>query len=454
MSQQLSHKLYRLLRPALQDAGILDFAKSILPKAIRQGVARRLGLDGFAISEALGRRLPDWAPVCDDWQLTSDLKLGVNLIGDLRSKMGLSQQTRLLREALKATSLPLAYSEALYDNDAEQITGEVPQLSAGSPYAINLACINFKDYYARVSGAPPETFKDRYTIAYWVWELERMPAISPANFDLMHEVWTCSTFSQRSIAAATDKPVNVVPQPIIVRPRAYANRQLFGLPPHRYIVLFMFDPNSSIARKNPFAVIEAFRKAFGKSDADDAPLLVLKTHRSSEVSNPTYLTRLEEELASVGGFLIDDYFKHQMLTDLIAVCDCYISLHRSEGFGLTIAEAMALGKPTIATAYSGNMDFMTPENSYGVKYTMREIIPEDHMYQPRFAQHYLPGNCWAEPSIDHAAELLNNVKYQPELASAIGQRARASITAQFHPDTIGSLILEHINRITQLHDNA
>ncbi len=153
-------------------------------------------------------------------------------------------------------------------------------------------------------------------------------------------------------------------------------------------------------------------------------MLVLKTHSWEYAHTDTGKAALLEALNSVGGLLLPDLLPQTEMNTLTHLCDCYVSLHRCEGFGLGIAEAMSLGKPVIATDYSGNSDFMREDNSYPVSWTRRQITLEDHRYQPIYVQVYEPGQWWAEPDLDHAASLMRQVYTQQDEARATGQRAR------------------------------
>ncbi len=177
--------------------------------------------------------------------------------------------------------------------------------------------------------------------------------------------------------------------------------------------LFLFDFLSCLERKNPLGIIEAFVRAFVPGEG---PVLVIKS-----INGRHMLNDLERLRAAVDGrddvVLLEKYYSVDEKNALLGACDCYVSLHRSEGLGLTMAEAMALGKPVIATGYSGNLHFMTPENCYLVDYSMTEV--------PAECDPYPKGAAWAAPSVAHAAELMRRVYERPVEAKAraqLGQR--------------------------------
>jgi hypothetical protein len=192
-------------------------------------------------------------------------------------------------------------------------------------------------------------------------------------------------------------------------------REAFGLGAEEYAFLFTFDYLSVFERKNPLAVVRAFRAAFAR---DAGASLTIKTINHEH--DPVGRARLQATIADEPDIrLIERYLDSGAKDALTAACDCYVSLHRSEGFGLTMAEAMYLGKPVIATGYSGNLDFMTPHNSYLVDY---ELVPVGEGAAP-----YPADAEWAEPSVEDAARLMRHVFERREEARAKGQRAAADI---------------------------
>ena len=161
------------------------------------------------------------------------------------------------------------------------------------------------------------------------------------------------------------------PLPVEVRPEHRLTRADLGLPPDRFVFLFTFDFLSTTARKNPIGLVEAFRLAF---EPGSGPMLLLKSINAERC--PQDLSALKEAAAGHPDIQLSDaYVTQEHMQALTAACDCYVSLHRSEGFGLGLAEAMAYGKPTIATGYSGNLGFMDESNSYLVSYRPAPVPP-------------------------------------------------------------------------------
>jgi glycosyltransferase involved in cell wall biosynthesis len=365
------------------------------------------------------------------------LRPGLNVAGYFRAELGVGEAARRLITALEAADIPhttIPYSETPSRQDH-------PFEASGAgdhPYDTNLVCVNADQtpYFARDVG--PSFFAGRYTIGYWYWEVENFPPGMHPAFDVVDEVWVGSEFVARSVAAVATKPVHTVPPPIIIpNYPADLTRADLGLP-ERYIFLFVFDFYSVLERKNPLGLIEAFRRAFAP---DEGPLLYLKT-----INGDKRLVEFERLRAAISDrpdiVLADGYLPVDRKNALIGLADCYVSLHRSEGFGLTMAEAMALGKPVIATAYSGNIDFMNAANSYLVDYTLTGVPPG--------CDPYPVGTPWAEPNIDEAARLMRHVFEHPSEAAEKARFARDEIRTRHSPQARGALIsrqLDHIRRI-------
>ncbi len=268
--------------------------------------------------------------------------------------------------------------------------------------------------------AKPET----YRIAVWWWELEQLPAAWLDRGKDVHEIWAPTRFIADALRVL-GKPVHSMLPAVrlpdfTVRPKSH-----FGMSARKFTFLFVFDMNSRMPRKNPLALIRAFRLAFKPS----VPVELLIKVSPQEKYYPDWWAELRSLARDNGVSLIDRSLSRDELLGLMNAADAYASLHRSEGFGLTMAEAMLLGKPTLATGYSGNLDFMTPENSYLVRSTKTHITDDTPPY---------PKGCiWAEPCVEHAAELMRRVVEQPEEARLVAARGQAEIQKILSPEASG-----------------
>jgi glycosyltransferase involved in cell wall biosynthesis len=237
-----------------------------------------------------------------------------------------------------------------------------------------------------------------------------------------------------NIGAATQVPVVALPPPV-QRPAAEAPPLRLGVP-DGFLFLFVFDYLSTIQRKNPVGLIEAFKRAFLPGEG---PQLLIKT-----INAPLRPLAEEEVLWAAHGrsdiHVIDRSLSAVELSGLMAACDCYASLHRAEGFGLTMAEAMAIGKPVIATGYSGNVDFMNASNSLLVDYAIGRVGPECEIYPPE--------GEWADPSVEHGAELMRRVHDDRDAAAVLGARARADIARQLSPAATGAAMRRRLEALS------
>ncbi len=342
----------------------------------------------------------------------SEMVPGVRVAGYLRAETGVGEHGRLAVATVEAAGIPVA---TFVDTTSVSRQAHGYAASEREDLNVNLICVNADqiEMFARRVGAP--FFAGRYTIGLWAWELEEFPAALAPAFDHVDEVWANSEFSRSAIAevaALKSKPVFAFPLPIAAPSVSPGfRRDAYGIP-DGFFFLFCFDLMSVLERKNPLGLIEAFSRAFSPGEG---PTLVIKVvNAERKIADLELLRRAAAARTDI--VLIDTYLQKGENAALMDACDCYVSLHRSEGFGLTMAEAMALGKPVIATGYSGNLDFMTPDTSYLVRYEPGEV--------PLGAEPYRRGARWAEPDLDHAAELLRHVFDNPELARAVGERAR------------------------------
>jgi glycosyltransferase involved in cell wall biosynthesis len=271
-----------------------------------------------------------------------------------------------------------------------------------------------------------EFFRGRYTIGRWAWELEELPDQFLGAFEWLDEVWAMSVFVQQAIADKAPVPVVHMPLPVSVSPAHALSRRQFNIPDDRFVFLTMYDALSIQERKNPLGAIEAFRRAF--PDRTKAALVVRVNHAASRLEDVAVVRQMIGE--TDGTMLLDQPMARDDAQALQALCDAFVSLHRSEGFGLNIAEAMLLGKPVVATGWSGNMDFTTPNNACLVDY---QLVPLARDHGP-----YQAGSRWAEPDVDQAAASMRRLVEDRDFRREIASRGQQTIATDFSPSAIGS----------------
>jgi glycosyltransferase involved in cell wall biosynthesis len=332
----------------------------------------------------------------------------IKIVGYFAGSHGIAASARLAARAFEALGAPV---ERIDVTDAKlgwegRLTG--PATAGAWIFHLNppellaaLACLG-----------PKQLIGPRY--GYWAWELPRAPARWLKDAALVDEVWAPSRYTAEALAGATS-PVRVVPHPLFLED--YANVAL-TLRRRPFQGVSVFDFNSSLARKNPLGAIAAWAQAFG--DDPDCEL-TLKTQ-----NGPLFPDALEalRNAAPANVRVVDEVWPYAQVQSLIAGADVLVSLHRAEGFGLTPAEAMALGTPVLATAWSGVLDFMDEECALLVASTPTPVVDPQGVYR---------GQTWADPDIEAAAAALVRLRSDPALSARLSQAARARVARQLSP---------------------
>ena len=358
---------------------------------------------------------------------------GVNIAGFVRAELGTGEGARLTVAAVKAAGIP--YSVMAYGGTSSRQLHPFDDFGTrGLTYSVNLIHMNADRLPAFAETYWRDLLKGRYTVGIWAWEVESFPAAMAAAEHYIDEIWAVSEFAAAAIAKKVSKPVFTFPHPVIPPTPPPISRAELGLP-DGFVFLFCFDFFSVMERKNPRGLIDAFSRAFSPNEG---PLLVIKTINGTDAIDQ--LEKLRITAADRPDIrIVDGYLSQSRTHALIDACDAYVSLHRGEGFGLTMAEAMALGKPVIATGYSGNLDFMNEHNSY--------LVPFELTMIPRGCGQYPTGARWAAPDLDEAARLMRHVYEHPDDAQRVGQRARGDILRLHSPETRSSFIRSRLTAI-------
>ena len=364
---------------------------------------------------------------------------GVTVIGYLQAESGVGESARATLRALARSGVPHAVLDYRVGNVSRMGEALDAALARDRQHAVSLFHINADQLPIARTFLGEGPFTGTYRIGYWAWELENFPAEWHAAFAHVDEVWVPSTFCQRAIGAVSPVPVIVVPHAVEVPARLAPNRARFGLRDDSVAFLAMADMMSIAGRKNPFAAVEAFQAAFAGTGANVE--LVVKI--SNPERDPAAFARLQALSAGNPQIrLLGESLDRPALNALIDSVDCFVSLHRSEGFGLVIAEAMARGKVVVATGWSGNMDFMTANNSLPVDYRLVTLEADEGPYRR--------GERWAEPSQDDAVAKLRRVADDAALRRRLGERARQDCAAQLSPEAVAGLVKPRLRKI--LHD--
>jgi glycosyltransferase involved in cell wall biosynthesis len=339
------------------------------------------------------------------------------VIGYLRSVLGVGEVARGAIAALDAAEIPVLPVRLSPTATPEELPfADVPLSRASFP--VNLVCAN-ADFMPALAADPLGIMRDRYSIAWWWWEVSHFPESLATSFEHVDEVWAGSTFVAEAVGASAPVPVVTMPIPVCVPDHVDGDRPGFGFGVGEFAFLFTYDYNSVLERKNPLGLIEAFAAAFAPGSGATLTLKCI---------NEQYRPVAHERVCAAAAQhphvrVMTGYLSTARMNSLLASCDCYVSLHRSEGFGVTLAEAMWLGKPVIATGYSGNVDYMSSENSYLVKHSMVEIGDG--------ADPYPPDGHWAEPDLNDAVAQMRSVFEQRDEAAARGAQAAEDVRNRY-----------------------
>lgn len=416
-------------------------AASTAVLAQRLAAYQRINAENAARSRSLGhrllgrlRRLLGAAPSQNAGAPT--LLPGVNLCGFIKGDFGLGESARIMARILEAAAIPFTVVDFQgvpthsYSNEefAHKITNTFP-------YRVSIFDTNGDGMQAFMQDVAPEILQHRYNIGYWAWELPEFPTGQwEAAFPMLHEVWTCSDFTSASIRQKSPVPVLTIPHALTVSLQAGLTRADFGLPPEPFIFLMMYDVRSVSARKNPRAVVDAFLKAF---EGDDHALLLLKLNVPDDWDGEDDLLSMLRLHRNI--LFFEQQLPKPRLNALIGCCDAFVSLHRSEGFGLGPAEAMYLGKPAVLTNWSGNTQYMRAGACCPVSYSIVEIGQD---YGP-----YKKGFHWAEADTADAAHWMRRLVDEPDFYRTIAQAGQAVIQTEFSPAAVGTLVRQRLEAL-------
>lgn len=362
---------------------------------------------------------------------------GVNLIGLAFGELGIGEDVRMAAESCLAAGIPFKILDVHRGDGPRQadrsmaahVVADVGEL----PYRINLFCLTGFETVRVYAEWGEALFAGRYNIGWWPWELPVWPSRWARAFDVIDEVWAATRFTETMFKAATRRPVVHMPMAVSVDRMRKVPRKALGLPSRRFLFLFIFDFNSYLARKNPMAVIDAFQLAF-PADEGAKVGLVFKT-MNSKAGHPAWQAFVERCSADERIVLIQQTLAREDVLGLIDACDAYVSLHRSEGMGRTLAEAMLLGKPVIATDFSGNTDFLTANAGYPVKWSRKTVDVGDYPFITASDAAY-----WADADVAHAAEQLKAAAEDPDQKA----NAPAETTSRFEFAKVGKAMAQRI----------
>ncbi|MCZ6888766.1 MAG: glycosyltransferase [Gammaproteobacteria bacterium] len=367
---------------------------------------------------------------------TSDARAAepVIIVGSLTSPSGPGEAARLSHHALKGAGLDV------YGIDVTDLLNHGRTFAADffrdgrrcfGPGTI-LLHVNAPFVPLILAALGRRLIDSKRIVAFWAWELSALPDEWLVGMSFVHEIWVPSRFTAAAVETRAAVPVRVMPHPVSpfvgdgAEPADRGGEEPFT-------VLTMLNMASGFARKNPVAAIRAFRCAFG-----DEP----ETRMIVKVLNAgVYPAGLDAMRATIDGArnvtLVDEFFDSAATQALVAGCDVLLSTHRSEGFGLVLAEAMRAGRVVVATGWSGNTDFMTAQNSCPLEYRLVPVQDPQGNFD-------MPDQQWAEVDIEHAARCLARLREDPAMRRRLGDRARRDAARLFAPARFAAQACEHL----------
>lgn len=425
----------------------LALLRRSVPRPLRQWVGKRL--EKPLPSGLRFARTPEWVSSSTSASLESatlgsfpsgDTAVpGLNVYGYFSRWLGLGECARLYGRAM----LSSGWSVSLNDIDIaiphdRQDRSLAAYLGQRPSYLCDLIFVNPDHWHDVLHSIRESGGTAKYVIGYWFWELEAFPRSWLAALEHVDEIMVSSAFVERAIRRVCDKPVTRVPLPLQLAGDSGLQRRHFGLPEEDYVFLCTFDFASGAARKNPHAVIRAFRHAF--PHGDEAATLLIKTSNGGRYA-PLLWNLLNAAAGDRRIVVRDDMLERKDLQALHRCVDVYVSLHRSEGFGLGMAEAMCMGKPVIATAYSGNLEFMRQANSCLVDYRMVPVVEGEYPHAE--------GQCWADPDHVDAAHYMQALYRDRSLGPRLGGQAARDMSRNFSTDACMEVLRRKVQEVSR-----
>lgn len=388
--------------------------KRFLPNKVRQRLRAKV------ISKSFQKIIETRQPWGDD-----TLQSGITMIGDFKGASGLSEAARGLSTAMDYANMP---HEMVHFYDRNSV-------DRGGTYEINLICTNPNLLAELLLSLPRSMWFHRYQIGMWFWEQEHLPQDWIEILDLFDEIWVGSTFTADAVRRVTEKPVTVIPCLLNAQSDPNRSRTDFGIAEDLFLVLLAFDCHSVPERKNPRGGIEAFCKGF--EDVKDRVGMVIKIRNGT----PAHRQELQDSFGDFPHlFFVEEDLPKEEMNRLIELCDVYLSLHRAEGFGLVLAEAMCLGTAVVATNWSATTEFMNPEVSCLVDAKL-VTLEKDHIP-------FQKGSRWADPDLNQASAYLRYLYDNPTEKREMELRATQFIKQYLGIEKIAGILSQRLLEIT------
>lgn len=361
---------------------------------------------------------------------------GVNLVGFVRGQSGLAEDVRMAAAALEAANIAYVLIDVPTGPAAAQ---QAASLTDRLKYDLTIYCMSAFDTASLYVSHGPDFFAGQYRIGYWPWELPRFPDLWTEAYTLVDEIWTGSTFTKNAYRFSGKVPVHRLPCPVVLPHLKPVQRGRLGLhEPRAFVFVYPFDVNSYLIRKNPLSLVRAFCRAF--PPGDNRVALLLRVNGDPD-GHPGWQDIALESAADHRITILTGTLSRERALGIIAACDCLVSPHRGEGFGRNIAEAIMLGLPVLATAFSGCMDFLA--DNEGIPFVPTTVRPGDYPFGE--------GQMWAEPSIAEMAKQMRAILQARQSDPSAGEqsllRRQLEVTTAYSPGKTGRDFARRLQQI-------
>jgi glycosyltransferase involved in cell wall biosynthesis len=367
---------------------------------------------------------------------------GILFVGYVEAGLGHGESLRGLIAAAAARDLQFGIYPFRVGVETRLIGPFMPEkYDKSHRYDLNVIAVAADQVPAVFNSLDFRLYAGNYNVLHTYWELPRAPAAWVPMLRGVDEIWAPNEFVRNAFRNVFPGAISIVPPCVVIDETAvYPGRRELGLDDRRFYYLFSFDYYSHPERKNPLGVLKAFQDAFRKGDENVG--LIIKSTGAPAHYPPEINQRMQAAMEVDPRIKIfDRTMARQEVLGLIQSCDCYVSLHRAEGFGLGMVEAMNFGKAVIGTDFSGSMDFLNEQTGFPVSYELRPIQPNEYVWAE--------GQSWAEPNHQKAIELLKLVFEYPQLGKKKGDYARTFVRQRYGKDAVGAVIEARIAEITK-----
>ena len=366
-------------------------------------------------------------------------KFGVNIVGFPQGVLGLGEDARMAAKVIELASIPCSLSNAPIAGPQRIDNSMAHLISEELNYPVTLFCLPPTEMMRLpLEGGLKLIESDTYKIGAWPWELPHWPTPFSRVRQFVDEIWAQSDYVKSCFSRNSDTPVVKMPMAVEL-PSVTANlRGQFSLPAEHFLFYLLFDGHSWLTRKNPLAGIQAFQKAF--SFANKTVGLVIKAMNTLD-SDPIWQKICQIAAKDARIHIISERLSRQDAVNLMASCDCYISLHRSEGFGRVIAEAMLLGQPVVVTNFSGNVDYCDQTTAFLVDGALVPLRAGDYLFHE--------GQYWCDPDVSLAAEQLQRVFHDVALRQQIGEAGKLRIISDYSIQSVAKAYADQLSKIAE-----